>query len=72
MELMDQLRYVRQKMKLTQEQLSKETGISKVTIARWESCNIKPRAVSYGKFVDFCEKNDIILKDWFVTFRRDK
>ena len=60
MEIGDQVKQVRRKLLLTQAQLSKETGISAVTIARWESVDgIKPQMVSYGKFLAYCEKNGI-------------
>ncbi len=63
MKLKEQLKYVRCKLKLTQEQLAQETGISKVTIARWESSDVEPHMISYGKFLDFCEKKNIEFKD---------
>lgn len=63
MKLKDQLKYVRRKLKLTQEQLAQKIGISKVTIARWESSDVEPHMISYGKFLDFCEKNNIDFKD---------
>ncbi len=63
MDFKDKVKYVRRKLKLTQEQLAKETGISKVTIARWESSDIEPHMISYGKFLDYCEKNSITFDD---------
>ena len=63
MKLKDQVKYVRRTLKLTQEQLAQKTGISKVTIARWESNEVEPQMISYGKFLDFCEKNNIELKE---------
>jgi DNA-binding XRE family transcriptional regulator len=63
MKLKDQLKYVRRKLRLTQDQLAQKTGISKATIVRWESSNIEPQMISYGKFVDFCEKNGIKFED---------
>ncbi len=63
MKLKEQVKYVRRKLKLTQYQLAQKSGISNVTIARWESGDIKPHMVSYGKFLDFCEKNGIEFKD---------
>ena len=63
MKLKDQLKYVRRKLRLTQDQLAQKTGISKETIVRWESSNIEPQMISYGKFVDFCEKNGIKFED---------
>lgn len=63
MKLREQLKYVRRKLRLTQDQLSQQTGISKATIARWESSDVEPQMMSYGKFIDFCEKNGIEFKD---------
>lgn len=63
MKLKDQVKYVRRTLKLTQEQLAQKTGISKVTIARWESNEVEPHMISYGKFLDFCEKNNIEFKE---------
>lgn len=64
MEIKDQVKLVRRKLLLTQAQLSKETGISTITIARWESVEgIKPQMVSYGKFLAYCEKNGIRFED---------
>lgn len=63
MTLKDQLKYVRRKLRLTQDQLAHQTGISKATIVRWESSDIEPQMISYGKFVDFCEKNGIKFED---------
>ena len=63
MKLKDQLKYVRRKLRLTQDQLAQKTGISKATIVSWESSNIEPQMISYGKFVDFCEKNGIKFED---------
>ena len=63
MKLKEQLKYVRRKLRLTQDQLAQQTGISKATIVRWESSDIEPQMISYGKFVDFCEKNEITFED---------
>lgn len=63
MKLKDQLKYVRRKLRLTQDQLAQQTGISKATIVRWESGDIEPQMISYGKFIDFCEKNNIQIEE---------
>lgn len=64
MEIKEQVKLVRRKLLLTQAQLSKETGISVITIARWESVEgIKPQMVSYGKFLAYCEKKGIHFED---------
>lgn len=51
--------FVRTKLLLTQFQLAKELGVSLATVARWETQNKKPQAVQYGKFLAYCEKNNI-------------
>jgi DNA-binding XRE family transcriptional regulator len=63
MELKEKLKYVRRKLKLTQDQLAHQTEISKATIVRWESGDIEPQMIPYGKFIDFCEKNGIKFED---------
>ena len=59
MSLKEQLIYVRTRLQLTQEDLSKKTGIAKITIAKWETMDIKPQMKAYGKFLAFCETNGI-------------
>ena len=56
MKLKDQVKYVRRTLKLTQEQLAQKTGISKVTIARWESNEVEPQMISYEQFLNFYDK----------------
>ena len=74
MDLKEQVKLVRRKLFLTQSQLSEETGISAVTIARWESVDgLKPQMVSYGKFIAFCESKGIRIEPidndviWYVN-----
>lgn len=69
----EKVKYVRIKLKLTQSQLSKEAGIPKSTIIKWENDpNTKPQAINYGKFIDFCEKNNInFKKDEVITNGRN-
>lgn len=59
MEWKDKVKYARIIMKMTQLDLSKATGISAVTIARWETGKIKPQSKQIGKFIEFCNKNKI-------------
>jgi len=60
MKLKDKVKYVRIKLQLTQVELAQKTGISAITIARWETdedCNPQPKLL--GKFLAFCEENHI-------------
>lgn len=59
MSLKEKLIYVRTKLQLTQAELAEKTGIAKITIAKWETNDIKPQMKAYGKFLAFCEKNGI-------------
>ena len=59
MTLKQQLIYVRRKLQLTQAELAEKTGIALITIARWETVDIKPQMKAYGKFLSFCESNGI-------------
>lgn len=53
---------VRAKLKLTQKELSRLTGIPQNTIIKWETNKtIKPQMINYGKFIDFCDKNGILF-----------
>ncbi len=62
MTLKEQLIYVRTKLQLTQAELAEKTGIAKITIAKWETNEIKPQVKAYGKFLAFCEANGIEFK----------
>ena len=54
------LRQKRQEKNLTQKELARRTGIPINTIIKWESNQtIKPQMINYGKFIDFCEINNI-------------
>ncbi len=59
MSLKEQLIYVRTKLQLTQAELSEQAGIALITIARWETIDLKPHVKTYGKFLAFCEKKGI-------------
>lgn len=63
MTLSEKVKYVRAKLRLTQKELSKKTGIPENTIIKWETeQTTKPQMSNYGKFIDFCENNGIDLK----------
>lgn len=55
----EKVRYVRGRLSLTQEELSKAIGVSLPTVTRWEKGNREPQAMTSGKFYIFCEKNNI-------------
>lgn len=59
--LKEKLLFVRTEMQLTQAELAAKTGISVVTIARWETTNCVPQPKLYGKLLSYCRKNNIFL-----------
>ena len=63
MTLKEKLIYVRTELQMTQVELAKATGISNITIARWETQDMVPQPKSYGKFLAFCKANGITFDD---------
>lgn len=57
----EKVKYVRIKMKMTQAEFSKASGIPMITIARWETTEAYPQPKSIGKFLDFCEREKIVF-----------
>ena len=63
MEFKDKVKFVREKLCLSQQDLAKATGISFNTINRWENGLRKPTYVLQRKYNDFCDANNIKFKD---------
>lgn len=59
----DKVKYVRYKLKLSQEALAKEIGVSFATVSRWERENREPQLMTLSKFDDFCKANEIDFKE---------
>ena len=55
----EQVKSVRAKLLLSQEQLAEKLGVSYVTVSRWESKGIEPAFLTKAKFNKFCEDNGI-------------
>ena len=63
MEFKDKVRFVREKLCLSQQDLAKATGISFNTINRWENGLRKPTYVLQRKFNEFCESKNIVFSE---------
>ncbi len=63
MEFKDKIVYVRAKLKITQDKLAKELGVSFATVNRWENGNTKPTKTAIINFNEFCEDNNIKIKE---------
>lgn len=64
MSFCDEVKYVREKLHLSQQMLAKELGIAFSTVNRWEKDNREPQIVSQGKFYAFCERQVIHFEEY--------
>lgn len=63
MSFAEKVKYVRTELKLSQEDLARELGVSFATINRWENGSYNPSRLAKKAFYDFCKKNNIIEED---------
>ncbi len=63
MSFAEQVKYVRTKLKLSQEDLAHELGVSFATINRWENGNYNPSRLAKKAFEDFCLRNSFTLNN---------
>ena len=59
----DQVKYVRDQLKLSQGKLADMLGVSFATINRWENSKNAPSKLAQTSFYEFCESNFIDTKD---------
>ena len=59
MSFSDKVKYVRTKLKLSQEDLAHELGVSFATINRWENGSYNPSRLAKKAFEDFCNNKNI-------------
>ena len=59
----DQVKYVRDQLKLSQGKLADRLGVSFATINRWENSNNAPSKLAQTSFYEFCESNFIDTED---------
>ena len=59
MEFSEKVKEVRGILLLSQEELAKQIGVSRVTITRWETLGYVPKFLTLKKFEAFCERNGI-------------
>lgn len=63
MSFAEKVKYVRTELKLSQEDLAKELGVSFATINRWENGSYNPSRLAKKAFDDFCKENNIVEED---------
>ena len=62
MDFAEKVKFVRSQLKLSQEDLAHELGVSFATINRWENGNYQPSRLAKKAFEDYCKENDIIFE----------
>lgn len=63
MSFAEKVKLVRTKLKLSQEDLARELGVSFATINRWENGSYNPSRLAKKVFEDFCLKNNAQIKE---------
>lgn len=63
MKFCDKLKKVRETLKISQESLARELGVSFATINRLESDKCYPSYATMNSFDNFCRKNNISFKE---------
>jgi putative transcriptional regulator len=63
MDFAEKVRFVREQLRFSQEDLARALNVSYATINRWENGKTKPNKMAQGVFFDFCQKNRINLKE---------
>ena len=59
----DQVKHVRQLLKISQNKLAQTLGVSFATINRWENSKNAPSKLAQNSFYDFCENNFIDVEE---------
>ena len=59
MSFSEKVKYVRLKLKLSQEELARELGVSFATINRWENGSYNPSRLAKKAFEEFCNNKNI-------------
>lgn len=61
MDFADEVKYVRDKLCLSQAEMAKALDVTEQTIRHWENGESKPRCISIRKLKALCTKNKIDL-----------
>ena len=59
MNFSEKVKYVREKLKLSQEEFAHELGVSFATINRWENGSYNPSRLARKAFEEFCNDKNI-------------
>jgi len=59
MDFSEKIRFVRERLEMSQEDLARELNVSYASIHRWEYAKTKPIKLVRAAFDDFCNKRGI-------------
>lgn len=62
-EYKDKVKFVRQKLMLSQADFAKKLGVAFSTVNEWENGVRHPNYIMQRKFAAFCEENNIVFED---------
>ena len=71
MEFSDKIKYVREKLDMSQEDLARALNVSFASINRWENKKTKPIKMARAVFNTFCESHGIDFKDGKGDMKND-
>lgn len=60
------IKEIRERLDYSQEQLSKELGVSPVTVSRWENGRAKPSVLAQRQLFEICKKCQVDMADYIV------
>lgn len=63
MNFADRMKFVRNKLMLSQEMLARELGVSFATISRLEKQHNEPSLATRRNFVEFCNRKNITFEE---------
>ena len=63
MSFAEKVKLVRTELKLSQEDLARELGVSFATINRWENGSYNPSRLAKKAFEEYCEKRTICFSE---------
>ena len=63
MDFSDKVRYVRDNLKISQEDLARSLNVSFATVNRWENSKTKPSRMAQAAFDLLCDKHGIGFDD---------
>ena len=59
MEFSEKIKYVREKLSMSQEDLARALNVSFATVNRWENAKTKPIKIAQAAFETYCKKQGI-------------